>query len=157
MPEIKDLTPIVPASGQLFPVQLSNGTPYSVDVDYFAQKSNFTSFVQSGNEIYIKNSGVNSVKYTNTGHFHYVSGVEISHLSTGGLLIQPGGITSGLNSCAALELFSSFKGLLLPRMSSVQMSGIASPVSGLLIYNHTLNKACIRTATVWEQITSTAI
>ncbi|MCC3157507.1 hypothetical protein LJ737_09670 [Hymenobacter sp. 15J16-1T3B] len=48
--------------------------------------------------------------------------------------------TTAPASSAALEVSSTSKGLLLPRLSTAQMNALAAPVPGLLIYNTTLNK-----------------
>lgn len=52
-----------------------------------------------------------------------------------------------------LELQSTTRGLLLPRMTTAQRNAITSPVAGLVIYNTTTNKLNVYT-TVWEAITS---
>jgi hypothetical protein len=43
-------------------------------------------------------------------------------------------------SSAVLEVSSTSKGLLLPRLSTAEMNAVANPVLGLLIYNTTANK-----------------
>ena len=40
---------------------------------------------------------------------------------------------------AVLDVKSTTKGLLPPRMSNAQMNAISSPQAGLLVYNTTLN------------------
>jgi hypothetical protein len=57
------------------------------------------------------------------------------------------------NACAQVEIVSTTQGFLLPRMTTTQKNAIASPVAGLMVYDTTLNKACIYTTT-WETITS---
>ena len=51
------------------------------------------------------------------------------------------------------ELVSTTKGFLPPRMDTTQKNAIASPASGLVIFDVTLNKLCVFT-TVWETVTS---
>jgi len=63
------------------------------------------------------------------------------------------GSTSAPNKAAILEITSTTKGLLLPRMDSTARDAIASPVAGLLIYNTTTNKLNVYT-TAWEAVTS---
>jgi hypothetical protein len=55
---------------------------------------------------------------------------------------------------AVLEITSTTAGVLFPRMTSAQKLAIASPVAGLVVYDTTLNKLCVRTASAWETITS---
>lgn len=62
---------------------------------------------------------------------------------------------SFLSSTSALfEVKSTTKGLLFPRMTTTQKNAIASPAAGLVVYDTTLNKLCVRTASAWETITS---
>jgi len=45
--------------------------------------------------------------------------------------------TANLNPSAQLEVSSTTKGLLPPRMTTVQRNAIANPAAGLIIYNLT--------------------
>lgn len=71
--------------------------------------------------------------------------------STGGQLVINGSIVDG---CACLEVRSTTRGLLFPRMTTAQKNAIGSPVAGLVVYDTDLNKLCVRTAAAWETITS---
>jgi hypothetical protein len=55
---------------------------------------------------------------------------------------------------AVLDLQSTTTGLLPPRMTTTQKNAISSPAEGLLIYDTTLHKLCIRVAAAWETVTS---
>jgi hypothetical protein len=55
------------------------------------------------------------------------------------LFAQVGIGTSSPNSNALLDLNSTTKGLLLPRLTIAQRNAIASPTEGLVIYNTTTN------------------
>ena len=71
--------------------------------------------------------------------------------------LSAGSISLGATSpdgSAILDLTSTTKGLLLPRMTTPQRNAISSPVSGLLIYNTTTNKLNVYTASSWEAVTS---
>jgi hypothetical protein len=70
------------------------------------------------------------------------SSVHISTNATGG------------NASAILDVTSTTKGFLPPRMTTVQKNAIATPAAGLMVYDSTLNKLCVRTASAWETITS---
>jgi hypothetical protein len=65
-------------------------------------------------------------------------------------------ITGGtsINASAQLQVDSTTKGVLFPRMTTVQKNAIVSPAAGLVVYDTTLNKLCVRTASAWEVITS---
>lgn len=61
---------------------------------------------------------------------------------------------TSLNASAILQADSVTKGFLPPRMTTTQKNAITSP-SGLVVYDITLNKLCVRGASNWETITST--
>jgi hypothetical protein len=39
-------------------------------------------------------------------------------------------------------------------MTTTEKNAIATPAAGLVVYDSTLNKLCVRTASAWETITS---
>ena len=62
--------------------------------------------------------------------------------------------TAGVvNASAVLEVTSTIKGFLPPRMTTAQRDAIGTPAAGLIIYNTTTAKLNVYT-TAWEQITS---
>lgn len=62
--------------------------------------------------------------------------------------------TSTPSDKALMEFSSTTRGVLLPRLTTTQRDAIASPPTGLLIYNTTTNKLNIRAASAWEAVTS---
>ena len=66
--------------------------------------------------------------------------------------VRIGGQTGNASSLLTLE--STTKGFLPPRMTTTQKNAIATPAAGLVVYDTTLNKLCVRTASAWETITS---
>jgi hypothetical protein len=62
--------------------------------------------------------------------------------------------TTSPNASAILDVVSTTKGVLFPRMTTTQKNAIASPASGLVVYDTTLGKLCVRGAAAWETITS---
>lgn len=73
--------------------------------------------------------------------------------ATGNIQIQNGGTYTEITS-ARLAVNSTTQGFLPPRMTTTEKNAIASPVAGLVVYDSTLNKLCVRTASAWETITS---
>jgi hypothetical protein len=69
---------------------------------------------------------------------------------TGNIIV--GGATD--DASALLNVQSTTQGFLPPRMTTTQKNAIASPAAGLVVYDTTLNKLCVRTASAWETITS---
>lgn len=57
-------------------------------------------------------------------------------------------------SSAILQLTSSTKGFLPPRMTTAQKNAIVTPATGLIIYDTTLNKLCLYNSAAFETITS---
>jgi hypothetical protein len=68
----------------------------------------------------------------------------------GSLLI--GTKTDAASSICTIE--STTKGFLPPRMTTTQKNAIATPAAGLVVYDTTLGKLCVRGAAAWETITS---
>jgi len=61
---------------------------------------------------------------------------------------------SAVDASAQLQVDSTTRGFLPPRMTNAQKLAIASPAAGLVVYDTTLGKLCVRTASSWETITS---
>lgn len=57
------------------------------------------------------------------------------------------------NASARVQVDSTTKGFLPPRMTTAEKNAIATPAAGLVVYDTTLNKLCVYT-TAWETITS---
>lgn len=80
-----------------------------------------------------------------------------SQVGARGFKFMDGAMAIGNNdaaACAKLEVQSTSQGVLFPRMTTSQKNAITSPVAGLVVYDTTLNKLCVRTASAWETITS---
>lgn len=57
--------------------------------------------------------------------------------------------TATPNASAAFEVNSSTKGVLLPRLTEVQIAAVASPAEGLLVYNTTAKDLAYYNGTSW--------
>jgi len=55
---------------------------------------------------------------------------------------------------AQVIINSTTRGFLPPRMTTTEKNAIATPASGLVVYDTTLGKLCVRGASAWETITS---
>ena len=60
--------------------------------------------------------------------------------------------TATPNAVAALDVTSTTKGFLPPRMTGTQRDAISSPPAGLMIYNSTTNKLQVRTNAAWADL-----
>ena len=74
---------------------------------------------------------------------------------------KPGGLivnntlavnTSTPAASAALDVTSTTKGFLPPRMTTTQRDAISSPTNGLVLYNTTTNKLQVRAAGAWVDL-----
>lgn len=64
--------------------------------------------------------------------------------------------TTSPSPSAQLELNSTTKGFLMPRMTTLQRDGITSPATGLMVYNLSSNKLNYFNGTIWLEITGPA-
>lgn len=58
------------------------------------------------------------------------------------------------DASAKLDVQSTTQGILFPRMTTTEKNAISSPAAGLVVYDTTLNKLCVRGASAWQTITS---
>ena len=90
---------------------------------------------------------------TTTGTLEF----EGSQTSSRGFKFMSGTVAIGpsdANASAQLDVQSTTQGVLFPRMTTSQKNAITSPAEGLMVYDTTLHKLCVRTASAWETITS---
>lgn len=79
----------------------------------------------------------------------------LSHVSLSALS-QIGIGTTNPNSSAALDIQSTTKGVLIPRLTTVQRNAIPTPATGLLVFDNTTNSFWFKNAVDWVELTDTA-
>lgn len=62
--------------------------------------------------------------------------------------------TTTPNANAILDVSSTTKAFMPPRMTTVQKNAVAVPTAGMVVYDSTLNKLCVYTGAAWQTITS---
>jgi hypothetical protein len=62
--------------------------------------------------------------------------------------------TATPNASSLLDITSTIRGFLPPRMTTAQKTAIATPATGLVVYDTTLNKLALYTGAAWETVTS---
>lgn len=62
-----------------------------------------------------------------------------------------GGMTS-INASARMQIDSTTKGFLPPRMTTTQKNAITTPAAGLVVYDTTTNKLCCYNGTTWNDL-----
>ena len=74
-------------------------------------------------------------------------------ITTVSLQAQVGIGTATPDASAQLDVSSTIKGFLPPRMDSTKRNSIASPAAGLTIYNTTLQSVQVYNGTAWFSTT----
>lgn len=64
--------------------------------------------------------------------------------------------TATPNASAALDVTSTNKGMLIPRLTSAQRTAIASPATGLLVFDATTESFWFKSATNWIELIDTS-
>lgn len=64
------------------------------------------------------------------------------------------GIGGTANANALLDVSSTTKAFMPPRMTTTQKNAIASPTAGMVVYDSTLNKLAVYTGAAWEAVVS---
>ena len=67
------------------------------------------------------------------------------------------GSTNPPHASAALDVNSTNKGMLVPRLTETQKVAIATPAQGLVIYNTTSNSFQYYNGSIWVNITNSNI
>jgi hypothetical protein len=98
------------------------------------------------------NPGADTWRIFNGGVSPKVVGVTW-FAGTGTLVVNNGTNVSSSSDSAQLEVVSTTKGFLPPRMTTTQKNAIATPVAGLVLYDSTTNKLNYNNGTVWKEIT----
>jgi hypothetical protein len=120
--------------------------------------TNAQTFIQGATTFQAQTAADNMVVFQGaltTGTFFrtYLSGTDYPlEANANGLTIRSSGNTAQ-NASSVLDVQSTTKGFLPPRMTTTQKNAIASPAAGLVVYDTTLAKLCVYTTT-WETITS---
>jgi hypothetical protein len=130
---------------------------------------------------YVASGGIASFEYATNGFIQFLRAgasaaiIRSSFAETYDLVINAGNSGTFLGMClrpdgigvkiggdpttithinsAQLNIESTTRGFLPPRMTTTQKNAIITPVAGLVIYDTTLNKLCVYT-TAWQTITS---
>jgi hypothetical protein len=135
-----------------------NGTSWDQTIAgaaFLASSQTFT-----GNNVFSVNSSFAAVRITQTGTGEaFVVEDSTNPDSTPFTITNSGNVQIGTNSSSnslntILEISSTSKGFLPPRMSTTFRNLILTPPAGLIIYNTSTNKLNIYNGTTWEQVTS---
>jgi hypothetical protein len=125
---------------------------FKLDVNGTARvQGNLT--ISASGQILMNNNNI----YVGRGAGSGTDGIEIRALSSGtdavkvtssSLIINQSGALT-YQASAILQAESTTKGFLPPRMTTTQKNAIASPATGLMVYDTTLNRPCFYDGTTW--------
>jgi len=83
---------------------------------------------------------------------HITLGANLGTDNGSALGIYLGGVSANRNASALLQMDSTTKGFLPPRMTTTQRNAIASPAAGLIVYDTTLNLPHFFNGTIWVSL-----
>jgi len=107
-------------------------------------------------------AGTTAIAFSNTVFFTATGGSRMLFSTTGTermTIAATGEIgvgTASPSTKAMLDLTSTTKGFLPPRMTTTQRDAISAPPAGLMVYNSTTNKLNFYNGSAWEAVTSAA-
>mgnify|MGYP001373278804 CR=1 FL=1 len=83
-----------------------------------------------------------------------VNSATVMNLGTAGAVNFAASSAATAHASAQVEITSTTKGFLPPRMTGTQRDAISSPATGLVVYNTTTQKLNVYTGAAWEAVTS---
>ena len=92
---------------------------------------------QSGNFVF-KNSGSSDLLLLNSSVASFLGTIAFNNSSP--------------SASACVDLTSTTKGFLPPRMTTTQKNAIATPAAGLVVYDSTTNKLCCYNGSTWNDL-----
>jgi hypothetical protein len=101
-------------------------------------------------DFYAGSSGNAGIEVSGGAPFNITAGSANLNLSNGG--VRVGSSYATTDATAQLEIVSTTKGFLPPRMTTTQKNAISSPASGLMVYDTDTNKLCCYNGTSWNDL-----
>jgi hypothetical protein len=91
---------------------------------------------------------------TNNGVHNFTDTATAISIQTGnvGVRIASGSGGVGPAASAMLDVISTTRGFLPPRMTTTQKNAISSPAAGLIVYDTDTNKLCCYNGTSWNDL-----
>lgn len=102
----------------------------------------------------ITHSGIVTGAPNRVAKFNSPWGLTPGMLTDNGVGVSLNNTATVANASAILDITSNNKGLLIPRMLSTERTAIASPATGLLVFDNTTNSFWFYNGAVWVELTS---
>ena len=111
----------------------------------------------NGTLTFINNSATTIASLTDSGSAltllqFRADGINFTDLGTKGIVIQSSGYATNANASSILDVISTSKGFLPPRMTTAQVNAIATPAEGLVVFNTTISHLCVYQAAAWVKL-----
>lgn len=141
-------------TGQNVLIGTTTDAGFRLDVNGTARATQITATTTGGS---FNIGSVNVVDFGDGLRIGYSSSVSkislFTNSGTQGLQVNNGSVSIGPqltpNASAILDLTSTTKGFLPPRMTTTQKNAIATPAAGLMVYDTTLNVISYYNGTMW--------
>ena len=96
---------------------------------------------------------LSSFQVNNLGPVNVLDDATINYINSGSFGIG----TTTPNASSVLDITSTTKGILLPRMTTTEINAISPLTEGLTAYNTTLNTMFFYNGTEWRQVSNTTM
>jgi len=94
-------------------------------------------------------------QFSNEFRFYGGAGITSNwNVANNNFVFSNQSISGSADTSSVMEIRSTNRGFLFPRLTTGQKTSIASPVSGLVVFDTTLVKLCVYNGATWETITS---
>jgi hypothetical protein len=125
--------------------------------------SSFPALVKQGNTLEVRTADGGTYAQFHAGSYA-MSGYTFASLSLRFLIDQDlrgvnfyGNVglrsnTTANDASAVLQIDSTTKGVLFPRMTTTEVNAIGTPADGLVVYNTTIGHLCVRQGGAWVRI-----
>jgi hypothetical protein len=102
---------------------------------------------------FVKNLTIdNSIEGSTSGRMNIIPQYDLAIRPNVGGVGFAEGFGFSVNGSALIEMQSTTKGFLPPRMTTTQKNAIATPASGLIVYDETTNKLACYNGTSWNDL-----
>lgn len=126
--------------------QLELGAAAAADTKLRLSESGLTN---AWHIVKIKSTNSTNANNLQINHFNGTNWVNVLELSTAGTVALG---TNAPSTSALLDITSTTRGLLPPRMTTAQRDAIGTPANGLVVYNTTTNTLDLRANGAWVNL-----
>jgi len=150
------LFPMIKRNGAAIDFRLADDSAFCA-INALTASFKTTNANANGTLAFINNSATTIASLTDSGSAltllqFRADGINFTDLGTKGIVIQSSGYATNANASSILDIISTTKGFLPPRMTTAQVNAIATPAEGLVVFNTTISHLCVYQAAVWVKL-----